>query len=63
MSVVRIIEGPYYSLFSDLALKGSQAAGGLVFINTSLFLLCKLSCSHKKSTAACIKVRSPLSLT
>ena len=31
---------------NDLAFEWQQAAGDLVLINTSLFLLCKLSCSY-----------------
>ena len=48
-------------------LNGSEAGCGLVLIKTSLFLLCKSSCSyadqwhvHKKSRLVYIKARSAL---
>ena len=47
-------------------LNGSEAAGNLVLIKTSLLLLCKSSCSNAnklafkwKSREVCIKARSP----
>ena len=40
-------------------LNGSEAGGGLVLIQTSLFFLCKSSCSNGKSREVWIKPRSP----